>query len=416
VYLSSIHNSNRSHLKQAYFLFLCITISLISCSEDTRQTNSENHTIIPKLFTLLDNETIGVDFTNTVTYQEDFNVLTYRNYYNGGGVAIGDINNDSLPDIYLSANMSPNELYLNKGNMQFEKITTQAGVGGTGAWSTGVTMADVNADGWLDIYVCNSGDVKGGNKENELFINQKDGTFRESAKEYNLHNNGFSTHASFFDYDLDGDLDAYILNNSFKDPSRIDYKNIRDVRNEEGGDKLMRNDVNRFVDVSEEAGIFGSKIGFGLGVSVSDLNNDFLPDIYISNDFWERDYLYINTGNASFDEVLPERMSMSSTASMGADIADIDNNGSLDIFSTDMLPATNERLKKTTVFNDYNLQDLKYRQDYHYQHTQNCLQVNDGNAYFTETAFLSGVAATDWSWASLMESITISQIWTFLIL
>jgi len=386
---------------KSIFTTLFFLVILGACQNDSSKDVAEQQDQV-QLFQSKSASVSGIDFINQVKDQENFNVLTYRNYYNGGGVAIGDINNDALPDIMFTANMEANQLYLNKGDLTFSNITESAGIAGTKSWSTGVTMADVNADGWLDVYVCNSGDAEGGNKANELFINNQDGTFTEQAAQYGLDNKGFSTHASFFDYDLDGDLDVYILNNSFKDPSRIDYSNIRHVRNEEGGDKLYRNDGGYFNDVSEQAGIYGSKIGFGLGISVSDVNGDLAPDIYISNDFWERDYLYLNNGNGTFTENLPERMSMTSTASMGADIADIDNNGTYDIFSTDMLPATNERLKTTTVFNDYHLEDLKYRNDYHYQYTQNCLQINDGSGHFREISFLAGVAATDWSWASLI--------------
>ena len=353
------------------------------------------------LFRLLKDDKTGIDFINEVEDQEDFNVLTYRNYYNGGGVAIGDLNNDGLADIYFTANMGSNKLYLNKGEMKFEDVTDVSGTSGEASWSTGVTMADVNGDGFLDIYVCNSGDVSGDRKKNELFINNGDLTFTERAKEYGLDDNGFSTHGSFFDYDRDGDLDFYLLNNSFKDPSRIDFTNVRNIRDEEGGDKLFRNDGNTFVDVSEKAGIYGSKIGFGLGVSVSDLNNDLWPDIYISNDFWERDYLYINQKDGTFSEELTARIPMTSTASMGADITDLNNDGAFEIFSTDMLPATNKRIKETTIYNNYNLEDLRYRNDYHYQYTQNCLQVNDGSGHFKEIAHLTGTAATDWSWAAL---------------
>ena len=343
----------------------------------------------------------GIDFQNKVVDQDNFNVLTYRNYYNGGGVAVGDINNDNLPDVFFTANMDKNQLYLNKGNLQFENISASAKIEGSMSWSTGVTMADVNGDGLLDIYVCNSGDVKGANKLNELYINNGDLSFNESAKQYGLDDNGFSTHASFFDFDGDGDLDCYLVNNSFKDPDKIDFKNERNNRDKNGGDKLFENIGNTFSDISESAGIYGSEIGFGLGVSVSDINGDNLPDIYISNDFWERDYIYINNGDKTFTEELTNRVSYTSTASMGADIADLDNNGAMDIFSTDMLPASSERTKRTTTFNEYSLSDRKYRSDYHYQYTQNCLQFNDGNGYFTESSFQAGVAATDWSWAAL---------------
>ena len=353
------------------------------------------------LFHLLTHQNSGIDFSNEVLDQKDFNVLTYRNYYNGGGVAIGDINNDGLADIYFTANMAENKLFLNKGNLLFEDISDRSGTSGRMSWSTGVTMADINGDGLLDIYVCNSGDVSGENKKNELFINNGDMTFEEKAAEFGLDDSGFSTHGSFFDYDRDGDLDFYLLNNSFKDPSRIDFTNVRNIRDKEGGDKLFRNDGETFTDVSESAGIYGSKIGFGLGISVSDIDGDHWPDIYISNDFWERDYLYINQQDGTFSEELTTRIPMTSTASMGADIADLNNDGAFEIFSTDMLPATNKRLKETTIFNSYNLEDLRYRNDYHYQYSQNCLQLNDGTGHFKEIAHFTGMAATDWSWAAL---------------
>lgn len=382
------------------------------------------------LFTKLTPAQTGIDFVNKVEDGETFNVLTYRNFFNGGGVAIGDVNNDGLPDIYLTANMQPNKLYLNKGNWQFEDITDKAGVAGKIGWSTGVSMADVNGDGWLDIYVCNSGDIAGDNKENELFINRGsspdgkgwEGMFDEKAKAYHLNDQGFTTHASFFDYDLDGDLDCYILNNSYKDPERINaYKHTRDEKDPFGGDKLFRNDGaptsagGGFTDVTDEAGIFNSAIGFGLGVSVSDLNGDMLPDIYVSNDFWERDYLYINQGpqsstgglkteglRTSFKEELTSRIPLCSVSSMGADVADLNNDGACDVFTTDMLPADNYRLKTTTAFDPYHLEDFKYRSDYHYQILQNCLQLNNGDAQFQEISNLSGVSATDWSWGALI--------------
>ncbi|MEL6390054.1 MAG: VCBS repeat-containing protein [Bacteroidota bacterium] len=214
------------------------------------------------MFELLESSATQIDFINEVVDQEDFNILNYRNYYNGGGVAIGDINNDSLPDIYFTANMAGNRLYLNKGNFLFEEITGSAKVAGSKAWSTGVTMVDINSDGWLDIYVCNSGDVNGNDRENELFINQGDNTFIESAAIWGLDDRGFSTQSIFFDYDLDGDLDCFILNNSFRSPDRIDlYQKSRSEISQEGGDRLMRNDGTHFTNVTIEAGIFSSDIG-----------------------------------------------------------------------------------------------------------------------------------------------------------
>ncbi len=388
-------------MKLNYTGWLLIIVIIAACNNDKKQPESspDEHS---QLFHLLEPEQTGIDFINQVDDGQNFNVLTYRNFYNGGGVAIGDINNDSLPDIYFTSNQHKNKLYLNKGNFHFEDITEKAGVGGTMSWSTGVSMADVNGDGYLDIYVCNSGDVDGNNKKNELFINNGNLTFTEKAKEYNLDNEGYTTHAAFFDYDGDGDLDCYILNNSFRNPGKIElYRKVREQPSP-GGHKLMRNDGNTFTDVTQEAGIYSSDIAFGLGVAVSDLNGDHLPDLYISNDFWERDYLYINKGNGKFSEELPSRVNYCSTSSMGADIADINNDGAPEIFTTDMLPADNYRLKTTMTFDPYHLEDLKYRANYHYQITQNCLHLNDGNADFAEIASFSGVAATDWSWGALI--------------
>jgi enediyne biosynthesis protein E4 len=355
------------------------------------------------LFSRLDSTKTDISFTNTVVDSKDYNIFTYRNFYNGGGVAIGDMNNDGLPDIYFTANMQPNKLYLNKGNWKFEDITAHAGVAGTKTWSTGVAMADVNADGWLDIYVCNSGDVKGGNKENELFINNGDLTFTERAAEYGLADKGYSTHASFFDFDGDGDLDCYLLNNSFKTIDRVDQFYVkRDVRDDEGGDKLFRNDDGHFTDVSVAAGIYGSEIGFGLGISVSDLNGDMLPDMYVSNDFWERDYLYINRGNGTFSEEIISRTGAISASSMGSDVADLDNDGDVEIFTTEMLPGDNLRLKTMTRFDETNIKELKVKSSYHYQHMQNCVQWNYGDGNFQELANVLNMADTDWSWGCLL--------------
>lgn len=355
------------------------------------------------LFTLLPASETGVAFENRLTYDRDFNIYTYRNFYNGGGVAVGDINGDGLPDVYFSANMGPNKLYLNKGNFTFEDITDKAGVAGTRAWSTGVSMADVNGDGLLDIYVCNSGNARGDNKQNELFINQGDGTFREEAEAYGLADQGYSTHAVFFDYDKDGDLDCYMLNNSYQAIGSFNLrKNERPVRDAAGGDKLYRNDGGRFTDVSEAAGIYGSVIGFGLGVTVGDVNRDGWPDIYISNDFFERDYLYINKQDGTFDEVLEEQMRSISAASMGADMADINNDGWPDIFVTDMLPEPESRIKTKTTFENWDRYQYGLSNGYYHQFIRNMLHLNNGDGTFSEIGRMAGVEATDWSWGALM--------------
>ncbi|MBT8185280.1 MAG: VCBS repeat-containing protein, partial [Eudoraea sp.] len=275
----------------------------LSCTGD-KEKNENPDKSKSTLFTLLSHEQTGIDFLNSVENQKNFNIFKYRNFYNGGGVAIGDINNDGLADIYFTGNMVPNKLYLNKGSLKFEDISASAGIEGSKPWSTGVNMVDINQDGLLDIYVSNAGNMEGNNHDNDLYINNGDLTFTERAAEYNLAKTGFTTHASFFDYDKDGDLDAYILNNSNIPVSGLGYAEQRHVRAQDWkgvpdmfkgvGDMLLRNDDGKFVDVSEEAGIYGSLIGFGLGVVVTDINKDLYPDIYVSNDFYEREYLYIN--------------------------------------------------------------------------------------------------------------------------
>jgi hypothetical protein len=264
-------------------------------------------------------------------------------------------------------------------------------------------MADVNGDGWIDIYVCNSGDIKGDNKENELFINNGDNTFAERAKEYGVADRGFTTHAAFFDYYNDNDLDLYILNNSYQAIGSFNlFKNERPKRDSLGGDKLLRNDNGHFIDVSEQAGIYGSIIGFGLGVTVGDINKDGWLDIYVSNDFFERDYLYINNGNGTFNENLTEQIASISGASMGADMADINNDAVPDIFTTEMLPADNARLKTVTTFENWDRHQYNLSNGYYHQFTRNMLQLNNGNNSFSEIGRLSKVEATDWSWGALM--------------
>lgn len=372
---------------------------LVSCKHNDSATPEP---VKDPLFQLLPGAQTGIQFNNTVVDDKSFNVFKYRNFYNGGGVAIGDIDHDGKPDIFFVANQGKNKLYLNKGNWKFEDITDKAGVAGIHKWHTGVTMADVNGDGWLDIYISNSGEIAGDDRANELYINQKDGTFKEEAKEYGLDDKGLGTHAIFFDFDHDGDLDCFILNNSFRPIESFGYNHqLRDNRDPKNGDKLYRNDNGKFTDVSTKAGIFGSEIGFGLGVAVSDLNNDGWEDIYVSNDFFERDYMYINQRNGTFKEVITEATGHISLSSMGSDVVDINNDGLPDIFTTDMLPETDYRLKMTTRFDDYDVHNAKLKNDFHHQFTSNCLQLNNGDGTFSEIAQLAGVDATDWSWGAL---------------
>lgn len=369
-------------------------------------TNSKEKT----LFSLVTDT--NIHFKNTLAESESFNVFKYRNFYNGGGVATGDLNNDGLPEIFFTANQSSNKLYLNKGGLKFEDITEKAGISYHNEWSTGVVFVDVNADGWLDIYVCNAGNMLDKSlRKNKLYINNHNLTFSEKAAEYRLDNDGYTTHASFFDYDLDGDLDCFLVNNSPIPVNTLNYANMRNVPDAEapyadflkgGGDHLLRNDNGKFTDVTKEAGIYGSIISFGLGVTIGDINLDGYPDVYVSNDFFEKDYLYINQQDGTFKDEIEDRTQHISFSSMGADLQDINNDGKPDIFTTDMLPGDDYRLKTNTSFENYDVFKLKQDQGFYNQYTQNALQVNTGDGKFFETGFFSGVAASDWSWGALM--------------
>ncbi|HLW19919.1 MAG TPA: VCBS repeat-containing protein, partial [Cyclobacteriaceae bacterium] len=343
-----------------------------------------------------------LDFVNELKETDEFGILYYLYFYNGGGVAVGDINNDCLPDIYFTGNQVPNKLFLNMGNMEFEDITASAGVAGSSDWNTGVTMADVNGDGLLDIYVCAVVGIHGLKGKNELFINNGDLTFTEEGEIYQLDFKNYSTSAAFFDYDNDGDLDMYLLNHSVHTENSYGPADIRNNRTENSGDKLLRNDGGKFFDVSEEAGIFGGANGYGLGLAAADFNNDGFTDIYISNDFHEDDYYYINQGDGSFKELLKEKFSQASRFSMGNDAADINHDGFIDILTLDMLPEDEKVLKASMSDDPIYTHDLKIeRLKYHPQYARNMLQINRSGEYFQETALYTGIAATDWSWSPL---------------
>ncbi|MGD0582261.1 MAG: VCBS repeat-containing protein [Bacteroidales bacterium] len=358
------------------------------------------------LFTLLDSKHTNIGFINRLDYTEEFNTYTFRNFYNGAGVGLGDFNNDGLLDIYFCGNQAGNKLYINKGNFVFEDVTDRAGVGCKGSWSTGVSIVDINGDGLPDIYVCKSGDPHSKNRHNELFINNGDLTFTERAAEYGLDVVGLSNHAVFFDYDRDGDLDCYLLNNSIQSVLGFTMKpGQREIYDSLGGNKLFRNDGGHFTDVTREAGIYGSRIGFGLGVSVGDINRDGWPDIYVSNDFFERDYLYINNKNGTFTESLEDYMREISLGSMGSDMADINNDAWPEIFVTEMTPEGNSRLKTKALFDSWETYQAKVRNGYYHQFARNTLQLNNKNGLFSEIGRLSGISYTDWSWGALIMDL-----------
>jgi len=363
----------------------------------------ETETSKTSLFKLRESSHTGISFENTLDYTDELNVYTFRNFYNGGGVGLGDFNNDGLLDIFFGGNLVSNKLYLNKSKFQFEDVSVSSGIAGEGVWTTGISLVDINADGWLDIYICKSGPPGGARRNNELFVNNGNLTFTERAHEYGLDFIGLSIHAAFFDYDKDGDLDCYLLNNSIRSVGGYDLiKDQRNIPDTLGGNKLLNNDNGRFRDVSIPSGIYTSAIGFGLGVTIGDVNQDGWQDIYVSNDFFEKDYLYINQKNGVFKESLEDYMREISLGSMGADMADINNDGYPEIFVTEMLPENDHRLKTTGQFENWEKLKLNIRNGYYRQFGRNVLQLNNRDGSFSEISRLSGVDASDWSWGALI--------------
>jgi enediyne biosynthesis protein E4 len=384
---------------KSVMLLLMVTV-IFSCTDQKSSS--------APLFTLM--EKTGIDFRNDVKDTKVDNSFLFRNFYNGGGVALGDINNDGLVDVFLTSNQGENKLYLNKDSFQFEEISQKAGLKQDNMWSTGVTMVDINADGWLDIYVCSSGHMKDGNRKNKLYINHHNLTFTDSAAAYGLAISGYCTQAAFFDYDMDNDLDCFLINNSPIPFSSLDYAGMRDVditnwtvdeNLKGGGNHLYQNRKGRFVEVTKEAGLHTGLISFGLGVSVSDMNGDDYPDIYVGNDFIEKDYLYINQGNGTFRDELENRVQKISMSSMSTDVADINNDGYPEIFTTDMIPDDDYRLKTTGTFDNIDLYLSKQKAGLYHQYVRNCLQLNNGDGTFSEIANYAGTFGTDWSWGAV---------------
>jgi hypothetical protein len=378
-------------------LILLVLILVSSCSPEEKKGE--------QLFTLLPSSFTHVDFINQLRETEQVNIIDYLYFNNGAGIAAGDINNDGLPDLYFTSNQNPNKLFLNKGNLKFEDITEASGAAGSGDWKTGVTMADINGDGLLDIYVCQVGKYKSFKGKNQLFINQGNLTFKEEANLYGLDFQGFSTQAAFFDYDMDGDLDMYLLNHSVHTSRSYGSVALRFEHDSLAGDRLYRNDEAEgrrvFHDITSQAGILSSQIGYGLGVNISDISNDGFPDIYISNDFHENDYLYINNGNGTFSERLTEMIAHTSRSSMGNDVGDINNDGLLDIIVLDMMPDDEKIRKQSGGEDDLELFEIKRKYGYNYQYVRNTLQLNLGGGMFSEIGQLAGVHSTDWSWSPL---------------
>jgi hypothetical protein len=357
------------------------------------------------LFQLLPAKETGIHFSNDIAETEELNVLSYEYFYNGGGVAAGDINNDGLIDLFFTANSKPCKLFLNLGGMKFKDITKEAGLEGRpGGWKTGVTMADVNGDGWLDIYICYSG-KNAQQRGNQLFINQGNGHFTEQAAAYGLNDSGYCTQAAFFDYDHDGDLDCFLLRHSVKKIDNMELASHRDERDPLAGDKLFENRNGHFVDVSQKAGLRQSPLTYGLGIAIADINKDGWPDVYVTNDYNEPDYLYLNNHDGTFTDAAATCFRHLAQFSMGVDIGDINNDGLPDVLNLDMLPEDNRRQKLLQLQENYESFQLMTGQGLQEQYMRNMLQLNNGDGTFSEIGQLAGIAATDWSWCPLLADL-----------
>lgn len=391
-----------SSTKAGYLINTCLIGVLLLVFSCAKKENEKN-----VMFQVLDQKSTGLDFSNNLSYDQEFNLFKYIYFYNGSGVGAGDFNNDGLIDLFFGSNQDQNKIYLNKGNLQFKDVTKEANIPQDGGWSTGISVVDINNDGLLDIYVCRVGQYETLKSKNQLLIcdsidNNGIPHYTDKSVEYGLDFSGFSTQAAFFDYDMDGDLDMFLLNHSVHQNGTYRPRdNFEGSYHPLSGDRIYRNDGNTFIDVTRETGIYSTAIGYGLGISIADINLDGYPDIYIGNDFHENDYLYINQKNGTFKEQSNEHLMHTSQYSMGVDVADINNDAYPEIVSMDMMPADPYILKRSLGEDEYNIFYGKISYGYNYQYTRNNLQWNRGNGMFSEIGLYSGIAATDWSWAPL---------------
>jgi hypothetical protein len=392
-------NFMSQHMQRILAVIYMVSVFCFSTCKPVAHTNP--------LFDVLDDARTGLHFTNKLTSTPDFNLFKYMYFYNGAGVGAGDFNNDGKTDVFFASNQGQNKIYLNTGNLNFKDVTAEAKIPNDGGWSTGVSLVDINHDGLLDIYICRVGNYETLHSHNQLLIcqgiNKGVPYYRDEASQYGLDFSGFSTQAVFFDYDGDGDLDMYLLNHSIHRNANFDKREpLLQQTSPVSGDHLYRNDGNsKFTDVTRQAGINSSVIGYGLGVVVADINLDGYPDIYVANDFHENDYLYINQRNGTFKEDLTNEVMHTSQYSMGVDAGDINNDGYPELVSMDMLPGDPYTLKRSLGQGDYDLFNMKIGYGYNYQYSRNNLQFNRKNGMFSEVGLYAGIAATDWSWAPL---------------
>jgi hypothetical protein len=390
------------HLKMSIkTLKFCCFIFAITCFYNCT-TSDNKDSITATLFTSLPLSATNIDFKNTVKEDLYFNFLNYPYIYNGGGVAVGDINNDGLEDIYFTANQNSNKLYINKGDLEFKDITNNSNTKDDKGWSTGVTMVDINNDGWLDIYVCKSGSLQDNNlRKNKLFINQKNNTFKEEASKYGVDHFGFSVQSYFFDFDNDGDLDLYLVNHrpDFRNNNTINLEDQKNIK-EYSSDQLFRNENGLFTNITKTAGI--SNKAWGLSASIGDFNNDNLLDIYVANDFLQPDFLYINNGDGTFSDKAQTQFKHISSNSMGSDFADVNNDLKPDLIVLDMMAEDHIRSKKNMATMSTQNFNTMVSSGYHHQYMSNILQLNNANGTYSEIGQLAGIAKTDWSWAPLI--------------